>query len=49
MPVNSLPNWAQRSLVMPVALLLFLLGRWAWKSASKKKESSPPLAGVGVE
>ena len=49
MPVNALPGWAQRSLFIPIFLVMFVLGRWAWRSASRKKESVPPLAGAGAE
>jgi protein SCO1/2 len=48
MPVNTLPTWAQRAVVVPIGLVVFLLGRWAWKSA-KRAQAARPLAGAGVE
>jgi protein SCO1/2 len=44
-PVNALPVWAQRTLFVPIALVLFLAGRWAWKSA-KRAPAAQPLAEV---
>jgi len=48
MPVNALPNWAQRAVFVPVGLVVFLLGRWAWKSA-KRAQPAQPMVGAGVE
>ena len=45
MPVNKIPPWAQRSVFVPIALLVYLAGRWAWKSA-KRGEAREPLASV---
>lgn len=51
LPVNALPTWAQRSLIVPIILGLVLAGRWAWKSAKRAQQRAavPPLAGAGVE
>jgi protein SCO1/2 len=49
MPVNALPNWAQRAVFVPVGLVVFLLGRWAWKSARRAQRAEAPLVGAGVE
>jgi protein SCO1 len=48
MPVNALPTWAQRGIILPIGLVVFLVGRWAWKSA-KRAQPAPPLVGAGVE
>ena len=50
-PVYDLPTWAQRSLVVPLGFVVFLLGRWAWKSARRGQQqtAAAPLAGAGVE
>jgi hypothetical protein len=51
MPVNAIPKWAQRAIFLPIAAVMFLVGRWAWKSAKRAqaRETNPPLAGAGVE
>jgi len=49
MPVNALPGWAQRSLFIPVALVLIVAGRWAWKSARRAQKPVEPLVGAGAE
>ena len=50
MPVYALPGWAQRALLVPIGLVVFLIGRWAWKSARRAQQrAAVPLAGAGVE
>jgi len=49
LPVNRLPAWAQRSVLVPVLLVLAVAGRWAWKSAKRPRPADAPLAGAGVE
>jgi protein SCO1 len=51
LPVKNLPTWAQRSVLVPVALVLVVAGRWAWKSAKRAQQraATPPLVGAGVE
>ena len=48
MPVNAIPTWAQRAVLVPMGVIIFLVGRWAWKSA-RRAHPAPPLAGAGVE
>lgn len=49
MPVNALPAWAQRSVLVPVVLVLGVAGRWAWKSAKRARPAEVPLVGAGAE
>lgn len=47
LPLNRLPAWAQRSVLVPVVLVLGVAGRWAWKSAKRARPAEAPLAGAG--
>ncbi len=47
--VDSIPKWALKSAIVPVALVLFLISRWIWKSAKKRQETVSPVANAGVE
>jgi protein SCO1/2 len=44
-PVNMIPAWAQRAIILPIGLVLFLVGRWAWKSA-KRAQAREAVASV---
>ena len=48
-PINTIPTWAQRSILLPVGLVVFLVARWVWRSAKPAQAAAPPLAGAGVE
>jgi hypothetical protein len=50
-PLNTIPTWAQRSIVLPIGLVVALVARWVWKSArrAQQRAAAPPLAGAGVE
>jgi protein SCO1/2 len=47
-PLNTIPTWAQRSIVLPIGVVAVLVARWVWKSA-KRARPTAPLVGVGAE
>jgi hypothetical protein len=49
MPVNAVPTWAQRAVIVPIGVVVFLVGRWAWKSAKRARPAEVPLVGAGTE
>jgi len=46
---DSLPKWGARAAALPVALLVFAIARWIWKSAKKNEIPAEPMAEAGVE
>jgi protein SCO1/2 len=49
----ELPRWTQRAIVIPVGIVIFLIGRWVWRSARKSEKAlhesdTPSLVGGEV-
>jgi protein SCO1/2 len=50
MPVNAIPSWAQRAVLLPIGAVVFLVGRWAWRSAKRAQaRAAEVVAGAGLE
>jgi hypothetical protein len=39
--VDSIPKWALKTAIVPIALIVFLVGRWIWKSAKRTEATAP--------
>jgi hypothetical protein len=42
--VDAVPKWAGRAAIVPLAIVVFFVGRWIWRSAKARGPVAEPPA-----